>query len=109
VVATGLETGRHLVVIAELEDETLLAAMPRLNEMALDPDGPSPWILTASPPEAVGAFRWSQVPIAEVREAPLGLLRPLYRRLPRSFEVVDGTVTATWTGLPGDLAGSPPD
>ncbi len=106
-VASELETGSHLVVIAELDDEALLAAMPRLNEMALAAEGPTPWILTASPPEAVGAFRWTQAPICELREAPASLLRPLYRRLPRSFEVVEGTVTATWAGLPPAVAGAP--
>ncbi len=106
-VAGELETGSHLVLIAELEDEDLLAAVPRLNELALAADGPAPWVLTASPPEALGTFRWTQAPIFEVREAPLTLLRPLYRRLPRSFEVVDGLVTATWAGLPSGLDAPP--
>ncbi len=48
----------------------------------------------------MATFRWTQAPIFEVREAPATLLRPLYRRLPRSFEVADGAVTATWPGLP---------
>ena len=103
-VAPELESGRHLVVIADLEDPELLAAMPALNEMALAPDEPSPWILTASPPEALGVFRWTQAPAFEVREQPLSLLRPLYRSLPRSFEVVGGAVTATWPGLPPEAA-----
>ena len=95
-----LDSGRHLVVLAELADERLLEAVPRLNELALAPSGPMPWVVTASPPEAVGTFRWTQAPIFEVREAPKSLLRPLYRRLPRSFEVEDGAVTRTWPGLP---------
>ncbi len=99
-IASELETGTHLVVIAELEDDALLEAVPRLNEMALETAGPTPWLVTASPPEAVGTFKWTQAPIFEVREAPPTLLRPLYRKLPRSFEVVDGSVTATWAGLP---------
>jgi uncharacterized membrane protein YphA (DoxX/SURF4 family) len=99
-IASELEKGSHLVVIAELEDEALLEAVPRLNELAVEAGGQTPWVVTGSPPEAVGTFRWTQAPIFEVREAPLSLLRPLYRRLPRSFEVVDGTVTATWAGLP---------
>ena len=103
-VVPELESGRHLVVIADLEDPVLLAAMPGLNQMALAPQGPRPWILTASPPEALGVFRWTQAPAFEVREQPLSLLRPLYRRLPRSFEVVDGGVTATWPGLAPGIA-----
>ena len=103
--AVELEAGSHLVVIADLEDETLLAAMPRLNEMALATDGPTPWIFTASSPEAVGIFKWTQAPIFAVREVPLSLLRPLYRHLPRSFEVMDGAVVATWPGLPAAVAG----
>ena len=106
-VAGELESGEHLVVIADLEDEALLAAVPRLNQMALAQDGPRPWVLTASPPEALGVFQWTQAPIFEVREAPLNLLRPLYRRLPRSFEVVDGLVTATWAALPPAIDGPP--
>lgn len=102
-VVSELETGRHLVVIAGLEDEALLESVPRLNEMALAPDEPRPWVLTSSPAEALGVFKWTQAPVFEVREAPLSLLRPLYRRLPRSFEVVDGLVTATWAGLPPGL------
>ncbi|MFQ5350089.1 MAG: MauE/DoxX family redox-associated membrane protein [Thermoanaerobaculia bacterium] len=104
-VADELESGRHLVIIAELDDERLLAAMPRLNDLALAAEGPLPWILTASPAELVGTFRWTQAPIFEAREAPATLLRPLYRRTPRSFEVVDGTVTATWPGLPPEVVG----
>ena len=106
-VADELESGTHLVVIADLEDELLLAAMPRLNELALDAAAPTPWILTASTPEAVGAFLWTQAPAFELREAPATLLRPLYRRLPRSFEVVDGKVIATWPGLPPTVVEPP--
>ena len=106
-IAGELETGTHLVVLTDLEDEALLAAMPRLNELALATDGATPWIVTAAPPEAVGAFRWTQAPIFEVREAPPTLLRPLYRQLPRSFEVVDGRVTATWAGLPPSATDRP--
>ncbi len=105
--AGELESGSHLVVLAELDDERLLAAMPRLNELALAGEGPTPWIVTASPPEAVGVFRWTQAPVLEVREVPASLLRPLYRRLPRSFAVRDGTVTATWAGLPPVVGADP--
>jgi hypothetical protein len=38
-----------------------------------------------------------------LHETPQALLRPLYRRLPRSFRVEDGRVTATWAGLPATI------
>ncbi len=100
VLVGALASGRHLVVLADLEGERFLGGVPALNELALAAEGPRIWVLTASPPEAVGAFAWTRAPAFEVREAPLTLLRPLYRRLPRSFEVVDGGVTSTWRGLP---------
>jgi hypothetical protein len=37
----------------------------------------------------------------EMVEIPNPVARPLYRTLPRSFEVVNGVVTRTWEGLPG--------
>ena len=107
-IAGELEAGTHLVVIAELEDQALLEAVPWLNELALGSGGPMPWVVTASAPEAVGTFRWTQAPIFELREAPPTLLRPLYRKMPRSFEVVDGRVATTWAGLPPGID-RPPD
>jgi hypothetical protein len=106
-VVAGLESGSHLVVIADLEDPALLEAVPRLNQLAMAGDGPAPTVVTASPTEAVATFQWTQAPVFQVREAPLTLLRPLYRSLPRSFEVIDGTVGATWQGLP-PAAETPP-
>jgi hypothetical protein len=35
-----------------------------------------------------------------VVETPPELMRPLYRRLPRSFLVKDGRVTRTFAGMP---------
>jgi hypothetical protein len=46
------------------------------------------------------AFFWQWGPRFEVVEAPEPLLRPLYRRLPRSFRVEDGQVVETFSGLP---------
>ncbi len=103
-VAEELEQGSHLVVLADLESEPFLTAVPALNERALSGAGLPLMVVTASPPEAVGAFGWTHAPAFPVREAPAALVRPLYRRLPRSFRVEDGTVTATWPGLPPELA-----
>jgi hypothetical protein len=71
-----------------------------LNELAFAPGAPRVWMVTAATPEQHHAFYWRWGPAFEVREAPVPLLRPLYRRLPRSFGVEDGRVTRTHPGLP---------
>lgn len=95
-----LDSGHHWVVITGLEEEEFLADVPRLNEAALDGSDRQLWIVSAAAAETVATFSWTQGPAFDVREAPEALLRPLRRRLPRSFEVVDGVVVATQPGLP---------
>ncbi len=102
-----LKAGRHLVVLADLEDPAIAAAMGDLNEYALAGSGPQLWMLTAATDEAVRAFFWQWGPAFEIREAPQAVLKPLYRRLPRSFLVDAGRVEATFSGLP-PLGPSPP-
>ncbi|MFL6201754.1 MAG: DoxX family protein [Thermoanaerobaculia bacterium] len=94
-VAPELKQGRHLVVMSNLEDPALGEAVDDLNEM-----GGSVVLLSASPSEQHRAFFWRFGPKFQVVEAPEPLLRPLYRRLPRSFRVEDGRVTETYAGLP---------
>lgn len=100
-VAAGLKQGEHLVVIADLadlDDPALAKAVPELNRLA--GQGKGVWMLSASPAEQHQAFFWRWGPAFEVVETPAPLLRPLYRRLPRSFRVRDGRVTETFSGLP---------
>ena len=99
-VVTELETGSHWVVLSGLDEESLEASMPDLNAMAISDDGPRLWVVTAALPEVVTEFGWIQAPAFEIREAPPALVGPLHRRLPRSFRVEDGVVTATISGLP---------
>ena len=102
-VVSELTDGEHVVVLSGLEDPALTGAIDRLNDYALDaaPAGaPSLWLVNPDPLEAQRGFYWRWGPAFQVREAPPALLRPLYRRLPRSFLVRDGEVAATWSGLP---------
>lgn len=98
--ASELERGRHLVLLAALRDETFLGAVDRLNDHALAGAGPRIWVLTDDAPEVVRTFAWTRAPAFEVREAPRAMLRPLYRSLPRAFLLADGVVVETWAGLP---------
>lgn len=97
-VAPGLREGEHLVVLADLEDPALGDAVAGLNQ--IKSAGGEVWLLSASPAEQHRAFFWRFGPAFQVVETPEPLLRPLYRRLPRSFRVEDGRVTETYTGLP---------
>lgn len=97
-VAPELKNGSHLVVLANLDDPALEKAVGSLNDYA--GRGGSVWVLSASPQETRQAFFWRFGPTFQIVETPEPLLRPLYRRLPRSFRVLDGRVTETYTGLP---------
>lgn len=95
-----LGSGHHWVVMTSLEEEEFLEGVPSLNEAAMDSSARGLWVVSAAPEEVVGTFSWTQGPAFDVREAPEALMRPLHRRLPRSFEVMDGEVVSTHSGLP---------
>ena len=95
-----LGSGHHWVVMTGLEEASFLESVPRFNEVTMDGSERRLWIVSAASEEVVSTFSWTQAPAFEVREAPAALLRPLYRRLPRSFEVLDGRVVTTRSGLP---------
>ena len=46
------------------------------------------------------AFFWRWAPSFPIVETPGAILKPLYRRLPRSCVVQDGRVLRTYPGLP---------
>ncbi|MHC5009769.1 MAG: MauE/DoxX family redox-associated membrane protein [Planctomycetota bacterium] len=95
-----LAEGEHLVVIADVNDEAFGESVADLSEYAINGVGPMLWAVSPTSEEDIGIFFWTWAPSFEVRPAPLALLRPMYRRLPRSFAVRDGTVTETFDGLP---------
>ncbi len=95
-----LRQGENLVVMARLDDDGLTKSVDALNAYAGAAGQPALWLLTSSTAEQQRAFFWKWGPRFQIREAPPELLRPLYRRLPRSFTVRDGRVTRTFAGLP---------
>lgn len=95
-----LQRGENRVVMAKLDDDTLIKAVDALNAWANTAGHPALWVLTSSTAEQQRAFFWKWGPQFQIREAPPELLRPLYRRLPRSFDVKDGRVVRTFAGLP---------
>ncbi|HEU5322739.1 MAG TPA: MauE/DoxX family redox-associated membrane protein, partial [Methylomirabilota bacterium] len=105
--AERIARGQHLVVMADLDDPSFTRSIDSLNAYADTGRSPELVVLSASAPERHKAFRWKWGPSFEVLEVPEAMLRPLYRRLPRSFEVVDGRVKDTFPGLP-PLPAAPP-
>jgi uncharacterized membrane protein YphA (DoxX/SURF4 family) len=95
-----LREGEHMVVMAKLDDPDLAKAVDALNAYAGKAGNPTLWVLAATTPEELRAFFWKWGPSFEIRETPPELLRPLYRRLPRSFVVKDGRVIRTFKGMP---------
>jgi uncharacterized membrane protein YphA (DoxX/SURF4 family) len=93
-----LNEGSWWVTIVDVESEPQ-RWVDGLNAAAAA--SPTPVVaLTASSSDAVGAFTWQWGPSFPLREAPAPMLRPLHRRLPRSFLTTDGRVVATAPGLP---------
>jgi len=99
-VAPDLGHGNQLVVLDDLDDPALARAVTGLNAYADRPGAAAVTVLTASDAKRQRLFFWRWGPSFKIVEAPAELLRPLYRRLPRSFAVQDGRVTATFPGLP---------
>jgi len=102
-VVPELDQGSHLVVLDELNEE--LGAQVATMNAYMDyrhagGDGPDLWLVTTAEHAERQAFFWQWAPAFEMLQAPELLLTPLYRTLPRSFAVVDGEVTDTWSGLP---------
>jgi uncharacterized membrane protein YphA (DoxX/SURF4 family) len=93
-----LQSGRWQVVLVDVErsPESWADGLNRVAESGSEPL----LVLTASPTDRVTAFTWEWGPSYRLREAPAALLRPLHRRLPRSFVSEDGRVVATSPGLP---------
>jgi len=102
-----LADGENLVLLADLEDARFVSRVPDYNGYALDGKGPTLWVLTGSPHEIVQRFGLLSGATFQIQEAPPSLLRPLYRRLPRSFLVRDGKIVALYAEPPWDSL-SPP-
>lgn len=95
-----LAEGEHVVILGDLGDEALGESVTALNEYYWAGQGPTLWLLVSATEEELFGFRFGRGPAFEIREAPAGLLRPLYRTLPRSFLTRDGQVVKTYSGLP---------
>ncbi len=103
--APGLTEGEHVVVLADLTDPDFQAEVAHRSQELLDfaarEDAPDILVLFSGPKEQATAFQFQALaPPFQYQDVPAALLRPLHRRLPRTFVVRDGVVRATYSGLP---------
>ncbi len=98
-----LQDDAHLVLLIDRADEGTRLEIARVNEQLALAGGPVTVFGLAEENEELEAqFFWTAAPAFDVRGAPYGLLKPLYRSLPRAFAVEDGVVAKVWNGLPDD-------
>ncbi len=107
-IVTDLESGSHWVILSDL-DEGLTAKVKDLNQFVRNPEPTHDlWVLTSAPTKETTVFTWKTGPAFSLRgEVPKALLSPLYRTLPRSFQVKDGHVVKTVSGWPPWMKGTP--
>ncbi len=105
--APELTAGEHLVVIAELNDPGFEALAKRLNAYTRSGQEPPLTLLADFTLDQRQALFWRVRPAFVLHETPRALLRPLYRRLPRSFRLDAGRVSATWSELPESIPEAP--
>ncbi len=92
--------GEYLVILVDVESPRFLDSLDELNEFANDPDSLPLVVLSPSPEEVVGDFASRHGTAFEPFPVERALLRPLFRRLPRSFTVSKGVVQETFSDLP---------
>ncbi len=93
-----LAEGEHIVVLADVSDQQFCDTTQPMIDFVIESPDAWLWVLTSCAEEDRQCFHLEHG--LQVREAPPGLMRSLYRRLPRSFRVRDGKVTETFDGLP---------
>ncbi len=103
-VQVGLDRGHWLVVLADLDDRTFIEKHFReLNDYAATvrgTDRPQLVLMTPTSEDDVKMIHAEFSPTFYLRHAPLALIRPLYRRLPRTLRVSGDHVVELWDGIP---------
>ncbi|MGE0639874.1 MAG: DoxX family protein [Thermoanaerobaculia bacterium] len=98
-----IATGRHWVVLVDPDAPDYGTVVERLNAWALSRSEPPVTALADITAEKQTELFWRFAPAFDLHETPAALLRPLYRTLPRSFLVEEGTVQRTRRGVAADL------
>ncbi|MEO8195517.1 MAG: MauE/DoxX family redox-associated membrane protein [Thermoanaerobaculia bacterium] len=107
----GLARGSRWVVLADIRSAGFAELAGQLNryvQSAAAGSRPTVAVLADFTQEEQMELFWRLAPAFDLHEVPAAVLRPLYRRLPRTFFVEEGRVTRTIPGLPEEIV-SPAD
>jgi len=96
-----MDSGTHVVIIAGEALDACQDIPDSLFTYTEERPEQTFWLVRPSEVLAREGATWLCMFGTEMVEIPNPVARPLYRTLPRSFEVVNGVVTRTWEGLPG--------
>lgn len=102
----GLARGSRWVVLADTRASgfaELAAELNRYSQAAAAGSLPAVSVLADFTQEEQMELFWRLAPAFELHEVPAAVLRPLYRRLPRTFFVEEGRVTRTSSGLAAEI------
>ncbi|UCF67020.1 MAG: hypothetical protein JSV80_14740 [Acidobacteriota bacterium] len=98
-----LQDGTQLVLLIDRADEKTRAEISRVNEqLALPLTEVEVFGLAEDDEELEAEFFWTAGPAFDVRGAPYGLLKPLYRSMPRAFLVQSGRIEHVWNEIPDE-------
>lgn len=87
-----------LVALLDMTDPRAKEAAASLNALAGTPGAPKVIALTPSTDQEQAAFMWEAYPAFDVVPVDRGLLKPLYRSLPRYFLLRSGKVARVFEG-----------
>lgn len=94
-------TGRWLVLVIDRSDPATRELVPAINDSLALGGGPVNVVAIAeNDPELATDFLFSTGPAFTIHDVSWGLMKPLYRKLPRSFVLDEGRVTLIWDRLP---------
>jgi hypothetical protein len=95
-----LNEGRRIVFLFTLEDDSVASHAAAMSAVAQAGTGATPVGLIIDDPSLLTTLMFQYGITFPVGALEPRFARPLYRALPRSFLLVDGTVVQTWAGIP---------
>ncbi len=98
-----LAGGRHWIVLADPKDAGFEELSRAINLRVGRGAGDSVHVLAELTVEEERSIFWTLAPMYQIHAVPAAILRPLYRKLPRTFLSVDGRVVRTSSGLDPEL------